>query len=121
MITIRTEIVQERFPATFIILQIIDQILQMFLSDRLLFTLFLIDEILDLLFIRITVEQETIGLQTVSSRTADLLIIGFNILRHVVVQDEPYVGLVDTNPKGDSRNDDMHMNFIERLLIISPL
>src|SRR5690625_1787498 len=45
------EIVQERLPATFVILQIIDQILQMFLSDRLLLTLFLIDEILDLLFI----------------------------------------------------------------------
>src|SRR5690625_7902346 len=47
LIILLAEIVQERFPATFIILQIIDQILQMFLSDRLLFTLFLIDEILE--------------------------------------------------------------------------
>src|SRR5690625_5323911 len=36
------EIVQERFPGTFGILQIIAQILKIFLSDRLLLTLFLI-------------------------------------------------------------------------------
>src|SRR5690625_5929972 len=51
LIILLAEIVQERFTSTFVILQIIDQILQMFLSDRLLLTLFLIDDILDLLFI----------------------------------------------------------------------
>src|SRR5690625_4110758 len=51
LLILLAEIVQERFPASFVILQIIDQILQLFLSDRLLLTLFLIDEILDLLFI----------------------------------------------------------------------
>src|SRR5690625_1747809 len=46
-----TAIVQERIPATSVMLTITDQLMQMFISDRLLFTLFLIDEILDLLFI----------------------------------------------------------------------
>src|SRR5690625_7174010 len=45
------EIVQERFPATFVILQIIVLILQLFLIDCLLLLIFFLDEILDLLFI----------------------------------------------------------------------
>src|SRR5512147_1342275 len=89
----------------------------MFDCNASLASLFLVDEIVELGDIRIAVKQETVRGQAVTPGTTDLLIIIFDALGQVEVNDEAYVGLVDAHAKGDGRNDDLRIVADEGILI----
>ncbi len=59
--------------------------------------------------------------QAVASRAADFLIIAFNALRQIEVNNETYVRFVDAHAERNSGNDNLHVIANEYLLIFTPL
>ena len=55
------------------------------------------------------VEAERLGVQPVSAGAPCLLVVALDVLGHVVVHDEPDIGLVDSHPKRHRRDDHLHV------------
>ena len=54
-------------------------------------------------------EQEAFARLAVASCAACFLIVGFDVFRHVVVDDEAHVRLVDAHAEGVRRDDRLHV------------
>ena len=52
-------------------------------------------------------QQQGLGQQTVPPGAARLLVVALDVLRHVVVHDEPHIGLVDPHAERHRRHDHM--------------
>ena len=94
-----------------------DEGAQKIIRHPLLMLRFLLDEVLDLLDIRIAEEKQAMGGQTVPSGASDLLVVAFDILGQVKVDDEAHVGFVDAHAKGDGGDNDLHVVADEGFLI----
>ncbi len=72
-----------------------------------------------LTFLQIPVaeQQQAMGRQTVPAGPADLLVVGFDALRQIVMDDKADVGLVDPHAEGDCRHDDLDIVADEELLV----
>ncbi len=66
-------------------------------------------------------EQYTLGGQAVAPGAADFLVVALEVLRKVVVDDEPDVGLVDAHAEGDGGHHDEDVVAHETLLVVVPL
>ena len=86
------------------------------LSER--FTLLELAEPLDV-FGRI--EAETVAFATIASGTTGLLIVAFERLGNVVVNDEAHVGFVDTHTESNGCNDDLCLLHEEGVLVFGAL
>src|SRR5688572_16332566 len=93
----------------------------MFNGNAFLFPLLLADKVVDLGDIRITVEEQAVGRQTVASGAADFLIVTFDALRQIEVNDKTYIGFVDAHAERDRGNDDLYIVANEGFLIPPPL
>ncbi len=69
----------------------------------------LVDKEINGLHVAVAVKQQTVGAQAIPPGTTDLLIIGLNILRHVVVYHKAHVRLVDAHAKRDGGYNDVHI------------
>ena len=54
----------------------------------------------------------------VASGTAGLLVVAFDALGDVVVDDETHIGLVDAHAEGDGGHDDVHVLHEEFVLVL---
>ena len=54
--------------------------------------------------VAVVVEDNAVGRETVAPCPAGFLIVVFHAARHIVVNDEPYVGFVDAHAEGICRN-----------------
>src|SRR5699024_2812586 len=52
--------------------------------------------------ISVTEQKQAIRLQSITPGASNLLIIGFNIFRHIVMDHKAHIRLVDTHSKGNS-------------------
>ena len=59
--------------------------------------------------VAVVVEDNAVGGETVAPGPAGFLVVVFHAARHVVVYDEPHVGLVDAHTEGICRNN--HISF----------
>src|SRR5690242_4592002 len=66
--------------------------------------------------IRIAEQQQTARRFTVTSGTADLLVISLDGIRNIGMDDEPYIAAIDAHPKSIGGNDDACRRFHEFLL-----
>ena len=88
--------------------------------DALLFRVFLRNEIADFLQIRVAEQQQAVGVFAVAPGASDLLIIAFDVLRQIVMQNKANVRLIDAHAEGDGRHHDLRVVADERLLIALP-
>ena len=95
--------------------------LRRILATRCSCSVFLSDEVLDLLEIPVAEQQETMGGQTVPSGPADLLVVVVDAPGQVVMDDKPDIGLVDPHAEGDRRHDDPDIVAAEALLVLGAL
>ena len=79
------------------------------------------EELLQLLHVLQAVECDAMSLASVPTGPARLLIVGFERLGHVVMNDVPDVRLVDAHPEGDGRDDHVHVLHQELVLDARPL
>ena len=110
------EIVQQRLAAAHRTLGIGDRLLQQQFADLLLGDRFALHELFELLDILVTVKGQTVTLAAVAPGTTRLLIIPFERLGNVVMDDEPHVGLVDTHAESD-RGDD-HVGALHQEIVL---
>ncbi len=116
------EVVEQRFAATGqLVFRIADNGIQMSNRDAFFIAFFLVDEIVDLGDIRIAVKQGAVRGQTIAPRAPDFLIITFDALGQIVVDDKAHVRLVDAHPKGDGGDDDLRVVAGEGFLIFTPV
>ena len=80
----------------------------------------LVDEKADGAHIRAGIQQGTPGGLTVAPGASGLLIIAFQVLRHIIMDDEPHVGLVDAHAKGIGGHHHLHTVIEEIVLILPP-
>ena len=73
-------------------------------------------ELLQLLHVLQTVKGDAVTFATIPTSPARLLIVGFERLRHVVMDDIPDVGLVDAHSEGNGRDDHIHVLHEELIL-----
>ena len=64
------------------------------------------------------IEEDAVARQPVPPRASDLLIPRLDVRRHVAVDDEAHVRLVDPHPEGDRRDHDVDLVPGERLLVV---
>ena len=81
---------------------------------------FLLDEEPDGAHIGAGIEQRAPGGLSIAACTPGLLIIAFQILGHIIVDDEPHVGLVDAHTEGIGGYHDLHPVVEEIVLILPP-
>ena len=93
---------------------------QLLVCDALLaFTLFL-DETPLFHDIAHTEEQHALARQTIATRASRFLIVPFDVLRQIIVNDESDVRFVNTHPERDRRGDDARVIAQERFLVAGP-
>src|SRR6266550_3421868 len=90
-------------------------------SDALLVLAFLIDEMRLLHDITRAEKQHAFAWQSIAPGAARLLVITFDILRQIVMNNEPHVRFIDSHPEGDRRRDHPHVISQEQLLILGAL
>ena len=66
------------------------------------------------------VEHHAVARQAIASGAADLLIPRLDVLRHVAVNHETHVRLVDAHPECDRRHDDVDVVALECFLVARP-
>ena len=112
-----SKISQQWFTATFVSLHKLEHIFEVFFSNFFFAPFFLVDEILNLLFVRAVVEHHTVGAQSIAASPANLLIIGFNIFGQIIVHHKTYIGLVDAHTKSDGGDNNLNIIADKSLLI----
>ena len=112
------EIVQQRLAAAHRTLGIRDRLLQQQFADLLFGDRFALHELFEFLDILVTVKGQTVTLAAVAPGTTRLLIIPFERLGNVVMDDEPHVGLVDTHAESDRGDDHVGALHQEIVLIV---
>ena len=63
------------------------------------------------------IEEEAVALEAVTARPPDLLVPGLDVLRHVPMDDEADIRLVDAHSEGDGRHDHVDLVALERFLV----
>src|SRR5439155_19403888 len=90
-------------------------------SAALLVFAFLIDEMRLLHDITCAEKQHAFAWQSIPPGAARLLIITFDVLRQIVMNNEPHVRFIDSHPEGDRRRDHPRVISQEQLLILGAL
>src|SRR5258706_3882977 len=83
--------------------------------------LFLVDEVVEFGDVRITIKQQTMRGQTVTPGATDFLIITFDALGQIEVNDKTYVGLVDAHAERDGGNNNLRIIADEGFLIFAAI
>src|SRR5437879_8509607 len=95
-----------------------DHLLQLSASNLLLFGIsFLIDELVLLDSIARIEQEHAFAGQTVAARAAGFLIITFDVLGQIVMDDKPDIGFVDAHAESDCGTDDSHFISQEKFLV----
>ena len=79
---------------------------------------FLFDEVFDFGAVAAGIEQDAAGGQSVAACSAGFLVVAFDVLGEVGVDDEADVGLVDAHAKGDGGDDDLCLAEDEGVLVL---
>src|ERR1041385_6471885 len=87
----------------------------------LLVAFFLINEIRELRNIGVTVKEQTVSRQTVTSCAPNFLIITLDALGKVEVNHKPDIRFVDPHAECDRSYNDLHVIADKRFLILTPL
>ena len=101
------EIVEQHFPSADARLGVGGGFLQQLPANVLLCDGFSLHKLLEFLQVFIGIESDAVALAAVASGTSSLLIIAFERLGDVVVDNEAHVGLVDAHSEGDGGDDDV--------------
>ena len=75
-------------------------------------------ELLQLVDVLIVVEGDAVAFAAVATRTTGLLVVAFEALGDVVVDDEAHIGLVDAHAEGDGGHDDVDLLHEELVLVL---
>ena len=59
------------------------------------------------------------GAQSIPSGTADLLVITFNALGQIIMQNKSDIGFIDSHSKGDGRHNDLNI-FADKVFLVPP-
>ena len=65
-------------------------------------------------------QQQAVGAQAIPAGAADLLVIAFDALRQIMMNDEAHVGFVDPHAKGDGGDHDGRLIAHEQALVLTP-
>ncbi len=113
---------QKLFAPAYIMYGKPDRLVQFLHGDRaFLLVGYLINEIADFGNVSPAEKQDAMGRISVTSCTSCLLVIAFNILGKVGMNNETYIGLVDAHTEGDGRYDHRCLIPVKGLLIFVPL
>ena len=108
---------QQRLAAAHRTLGVGNRLQQQQLADLLFGDGLALHELLEFLDVLVTVKGQAVALAAVAAGTARLLIIAFERLGNVVVDDIAHVGFVDAHAEGDRGDDDLHALHQEVVLI----
>ena len=111
-----TEIVQQHLAATDRRLGIGSSLGQQLSADILLCHRLTLHKLLQFLEVFVTVESDTFALTAVASGTTGFLIVAFQTLRDVVVDDKAHIGLVDTHAKRDGSHN--HIDILLQEIVL---
>mmetsp|Transcript_15082 Transcript_15082/g.36962 ORF Transcript_15082/g.36962 Transcript_15082/m.36962 type:complete len:439 (+) Transcript_15082:902-2218(+) len=89
-------------------------------ADVLAHRLLPVDVVLQNLHVLLGEESHALAVPAIASSTADLLDVAFQASWHVVVDDCPHVGLVDTHTERDRCDHSIHLSTSERILHLLP-
>ena len=78
----------------------------------------LVGKILQFVQVLVVVEGDAKALAVVTTGTTRFLIVAFQTLRHVVVDDEAHIRLVDAHTEGDGGHDDVGLLHQEVVLVL---
>ena len=117
---ILAEIVQQQLSAARVGLGIGDSLDEQLLSDLLLGDRLALHELLQLLYVLITIECYALSLSSVTACSSGLLIISLDALRDVVMDDETHIRLVDAHSECYRRHNDVNLLHQEPVLILRP-
>ena len=104
-----TEIVQQHLPATDARLGIGSGLSQQLTTDILLGNGFALHELIEFLQVLLGVERDTHALTAVTTGTTRLLIVAFQRLGDIIMDNKTHIGLVDTHAKGDGGHNDVNL------------
>ena len=104
-----TEIVQQHLPATYTRLGIGCSLSQQLTTDILLGNGFALHELIEFLQVLLGIERDTHALTAVTTGTASLLIVAFQRLGDIIMDDETHIGFVDTHTEGDGGHNDVNL------------
>ena len=114
-----TEVAEQTSPSALGTVGIVTDLLELFARDALFFRVgFLGNEGRLLSDIPRAVEQEAFTGQSVPPGPARFLVIAFDVLGQIVMDDETDIGFVDAHAEGDRRADDPHLIPQECILIV---
>ncbi len=117
-VIVLSEITEQQLSAAGIRLGICHCLHQKLFSDLLLGYRLALHELLKFLDVLVTVERNALTFASVSSGASGLLIIAFDALRNVVMDDETHVRLVDSHSKGDGGDNDVDLLHQKLVLIL---
>ena len=117
---ILSEIVEQHLAPALAGLCIRHSLLQELLADFLLGHRLPLHELLQLLDILVAVIGDALAFLAVTAGTARLLIIAFDALGNVVVDDKANVRLVNAHAKSDGGHDDVNLFREEQVLVLGP-
>src|SRR5205814_4408722 len=115
------EIAQQRRAPAFAGFGVMHHLPELLARDALLAFALLIDEMRLLDDIARAEKQRAFARQPIAPGAARLLIIAFDVLRQIVMNDEPHVRFIDSHPEGDRRRDHPDVISEEQLLILGAL
>ena len=107
LVVFLTEVMQQHLATAHTRLGIGGSLLQQLATDVLLGHRLSLHELLELLQVLIGIEGDADALAAVATGTSRLLVVAFEALRDVVVDDEAYVGFVDAHAKSNGCDDDI--------------
>ena len=111
------EIVQQRLAAAHRTLGVGDRLEQQQLPDLLLGDGLALHELLELLNVLVAVKGQAVSFAAVAARTPRLLVVAFERLGNVVVDDVAHVGLVDAHAESDRGDDHLDALHEEGVLV----
>ncbi len=114
-----SEIVEQLFPAAHRGFAVGNGFEQQLLGNLLLGHRFAFKELFKFLDIFIAVESDAIAFAIVTTATAGLLIVAFQTFRHIVMDHEANIGLVDSHSKRDGSDNNIYLLHQELVLILA--
>ena len=118
LVVFLTEVMQQHLTTAHTRLGIGGSLLQQLATDVLLGHGLSLHELLEFLQVLIGIEGDADALAAVAAGTSRLLIVAFEALRDVVVDDEAHIGFVDAHAKSNGGDDDvdaLHQEVVLRL------
>ena len=113
------EVVQQCLAATHRRLGIVGRLVEKLFSNLLLIEWLALHELLKLEQVLLGIESDALAFTAITSGTSGLLVITFQTLGNIVVDDKAHVWLVNAHAEGDGRHNDVDLLEQELVLVLA--